>query len=134
MMRDTPVARFLSVVRMAAGPLALLAFLLPWTHGPGALAGESYTGLDLVRLARVLQGLHLPAAQSATLVAARVRNAGCRGAICADYCLGDPVLLVEVVERVVADLADEAVAAKYPLARDAVYDTLRAHYPCRIAD
>jgi hypothetical protein len=52
----------------------------------------------------------------------------------AEYCLGDPVPLAEVVERVVADLADEAVAASFPLARDAVYNTLRSHYPCRIAD
>jgi hypothetical protein len=67
-----------------------------------------------------------------TRIGARLDRYG--PSVYADYCLGDPVPLVEVVERVVADLANEAVAAKYPLARDAVYDTLRAHYPCRIAD
>lgn len=52
----------------------------------------------------------------------------------AEFCLGDPVPLEEVVERVVADLADAAVAAEHPLARDVVYLTLRSQYPCTIAD
>ncbi len=52
----------------------------------------------------------------------------------AEFCLGDPVPLAEVVERVVADLADAAVAAEHPLARDVVYLTLRSQYPCTIAD
>ncbi|MGK2927420.1 MAG: Rap1a/Tai family immunity protein [Lysobacterales bacterium] len=52
----------------------------------------------------------------------------------AEYCLGDPVPLEEVAERVVNDLTDEAVVTKYPRARDAVYATLRSHYPCRIVD
>jgi hypothetical protein len=48
----------------------------------------------------------------------------------AEYCLGDPVPLEEVAERVVNDLTNEALVAKYPRARDAVYATLRTHYPC----
>ena len=52
----------------------------------------------------------------------------------AEFCLGDPVPLEEVVERVVADLADAAVAAEHPLARDVVYLTLRSQYPCTITD
>jgi hypothetical protein len=52
----------------------------------------------------------------------------------AEFCLGDPVPLEEVVERVVADLADGAVVASNPLARDAVYLSLRTHYPCVIED
>jgi len=52
----------------------------------------------------------------------------------AEFCLGDPVPLAEVVEHVVADLADAAVAAEHPLARDVVYLTLRSQYPCTIAD
>jgi hypothetical protein len=76
MTQARPAAAVVTIVRIAAGPLVLLAFLLPWTHGPGALAGESYTGLDLVRLAGVLQGLHLPAAQAATLAAARFALVG----------------------------------------------------------
>ncbi|MCU0988787.1 MAG: hypothetical protein MUE63_04165 [Xanthomonadales bacterium] len=52
----------------------------------------------------------------------------------AEFCLGDPVPLAEVVERVVADLAEAAVAAEHTLARDVVYLTLRSQYPCTIAD
>ena len=48
----------------------------------------------------------------------------------AEYCLGDPVPLKEVVEHVVEDARDPALVSKYPLARDLVYKTLRAHYPC----
>jgi len=33
-----------------AGPVAMVAFLLPWLHGPGPLASESYSGLGLVQL------------------------------------------------------------------------------------
>ena len=48
----------------------------------------------------------------------------------ADYCLGDPVPLREVVEHVVEDSQDEKLVASNPLARDLVYKTLRSHYPC----
>ena len=51
----------------------------------------------------------------------------------AEYCFGDTVPLVEVVEHVVADLADGA-GNETPLARDVVYRTLRSHYPCVIED
>jgi hypothetical protein len=52
----------------------------------------------------------------------------------AEYCFGDPVPLAEVVEHVVADLADGTMAKTYPLARDVVYFSLRTHYPCIIED
>lgn len=48
----------------------------------------------------------------------------------ADYCIGDPVPLREVVEHVVEDSQDEKLVADHPLARDLVYLTLRTHYPC----
>ena len=48
----------------------------------------------------------------------------------ADFCLGDPVPLKEVVEHVVADAQKEQLAEANPLARDLVYRTLREHYPC----
>lgn len=67
-----------------------------------------------------------------TRIGARLQRYG--PSVYAEYCLGDPVPLEEVVERVVADLADEAAVAKFPRARDAVYETLRTHYPCRIVD
>ena len=48
----------------------------------------------------------------------------------AEYCLGDPVPLREVVEHVVEDSQDKELVAANPLARDLVYATLRSHYPC----
>jgi hypothetical protein len=48
----------------------------------------------------------------------------------ADFCLGDPVPLKEVVEHVVEDATDPARVAANPLARNLVYQTLREHYPC----
>lgn len=52
----------------------------------------------------------------------------------AEYCFGDPVPLAEVVEHVVADLADGSMAEDYALARDVVYRSLRTHYPCITKD
>lgn len=59
------------------------------------------------------------------------RNSLTRAAGYAEFCLGDPVPLVEVVTKVVADL-DERVKAtdSSGTARDAVYESLRRHYPC----
>ena len=48
----------------------------------------------------------------------------------AEFCLGEPVPLAEVVELVVADLLDPAQVAHSNLARDVVYSTLRREYPC----
>ena len=48
----------------------------------------------------------------------------------AEFCLGDPVPLKEVVEHVVEDATDPERVASNPLARDLVYGTLREHYPC----
>jgi hypothetical protein len=49
----------------------------------------------------------------------------------AEFCLGDPVPLKEVVEHVVEDATNPERVAANPLARDLVYETLREHYPCR---
>ena len=59
------------------------------------------------------------------------RNSLTRAAGYAEFCLGDPVPLVEVVTKVVADL-DERVKAtdSSGTARDVVYESLRRHYPC----
>lgn len=48
------------------------------------------------------------------------------------FCLGDQLLLRDVVDRVVTDLAALNVdeTAQSP-ARDAVYTALREHYPCK---
>jgi hypothetical protein len=48
----------------------------------------------------------------------------------ADFCLGEPDSLEEVVEKVVDDLANREVLDKDLLARDAVFSTLRREYPC----
>ena len=48
----------------------------------------------------------------------------------AEYCLGDPVPLREVVEHVVEDSQNKELVAANPLARDLVYATLKDHYPC----
>lgn len=59
------------------------------------------------------------------------RNSLTRAAGYAEFCLGDPLPLVEVVTKVVADL-DQRVKAtdSSGTARDAVYESLRRHYPC----
>jgi len=52
----------------------------------------------------------------------------------ADFCLGEPDSLEEVVEKVVSDLANRKVLDKDLLARDAVFSTLRREYPCSPID
>jgi hypothetical protein len=52
----------------------------------------------------------------------------------AEFCLGDPVPLREVVEKVAADLEDEKNLTANPLARNLVYQTLRENYPCEVID
>jgi hypothetical protein len=49
----------------------------------------------------------------------------------AEFCLGDPVPLEEVVGKVIADL-DQRIKAmdSSGTARDAVYESLRRNYPC----
>ena len=62
------------------------------------------------------------------------RNSLTRAAGYAEFCLGDPVPLVEVVKKVVADL-DERIKAtdSSGTARDSVYESLRRHYPCEVS-
>lgn len=59
---------------------------------------------------------------------ARVSDAR-RAAGYAEFCLGDPVPLSEVVGKVAAELKLSTASASTP-ARDVVYDSLRRHYPC----
>jgi len=67
-----------------------------------------------------------------TRIGARLKQYG--PSVYAEYCFGDPVPLVEVVEHVVADLAETSAEEDYPLARDVVYLSLRTHYPCVTED
>ena len=52
------------------------------------------------------------------------------GTYYAEFCLGEPVPLKTVVERVIADLDNTQRIANQPLARDFVYATLRLQFPC----
>lgn len=60
------------------------------------------------------------------------RNSLTRAAGYAEFCLGDPVPLVDVVTKVIADL-DQRVKAtdSSGTARDAVYESLRRNYSCK---
>jgi len=54
-----------------------------------------------------------------------------RAARLAGYCLGDPLPLRNVIKVVVADLiALDVGESAYTPAREAVYSSLRDHYPC----
>ena len=61
---------------MAAGPLALAGFFLPWAHGPGAFAATEFTGFTLVGFAGRLQALELSIFQGGILWAARLAILG----------------------------------------------------------
>jgi hypothetical protein len=52
----------------------------------------------------------------------------------AEFCLGDPVPLAEVVDVVVADLLNLDSLEGRENARDVVYATLRREYPCENDD
>ncbi len=49
----------------------------------------------------------------------------------ADFCLGEPIQLKEIAAKVITDLTNDEITSKQPLARDVVYQTLRANYPCK---
>lgn len=49
----------------------------------------------------------------------------------AEFCLGAPVELKEVVQHVIGDLMNRKVIEGTLLARDAVYTVLRRDYPCK---
>ena len=53
-----------------------------------------------------------------------------RAAVYAEFCLGDPVSLAEVVKKVVSSLGKSHTSDSELTAREAVYAALRAHYPC----
>ena len=64
--------RGLDAGRLAVGPIALVAFFLPWAHGPGPLAATEFTGYRLVGYAGRLQALDLSLAQGAGLWVIRI--------------------------------------------------------------
>ena len=58
------------------------------------------------------------------------RHANERAAVYAEFCLGDPVSLAEVVQKVVSSLSKGNTLNSKLTAREAVYAALRTHYPC----
>jgi len=69
----------------------------------------------------------------------RIRNPSRRvsrygATVYAEFCLGAPVPLKEVVEHVILDLMNRKVLEERLLARDAVYAVLRRDYPCEADD
>ena len=54
-----------------------------------------------------------------------------RSARYAEFCLGDPVPLREVVDKIVTDLFERKYLEAEISARDLVYASLRKHYPCK---
>lgn len=54
-----------------------------------------------------------------------------RAARYAEFCLGGPVPLREVVDNIVADLFGRKYLEPETSARDLVYSSLRKHYPCK---
>lgn len=62
--------------RLAAGPLALAAFFLPWGAGPGPLAATDFSGPSLVAFAGRLQILDLPPGWHAALLTVRIAVLG----------------------------------------------------------
>lgn len=63
-----------------------------------------------------------------TRIGSRINRRG--PTVYADFCLGEPDSLEEVVEKVVDDLANRKVLDEDLLARDAVFSTLRREYSC----
>jgi len=61
-------------------------------------------------------------------IGSRIKSRG--PTVYADFCLGEPDSLEDVVEKVVADLESRKVLDEDLLARDAVFSTLRREYPC----
>jgi hypothetical protein len=73
--RRNPAAA-VRILQMVVGPLTLLAFFLPWTHGVGPLASTQFTGFRLVGFAGRLQALDLTPAQGGLLLLVRVAILG----------------------------------------------------------
>lgn len=63
-----------------------------------------------------------------TRLGSRLRTNG--ASVYAEFCLGEPVPLREVVATVIADLSNREYTGGQLLARDVVYATLRRSYPC----
>ena len=70
------MARTVTCARLSVGPLALVAFFLPWAHGPGPLAATRFSGFTLVGFAGRLQALDLGLIEGGALWLARLAILG----------------------------------------------------------
>lgn len=61
-----------TLARVAAGPLALAAFFLPWGRGVGVLAQAEFSGLSLVRFTGEVAGAGIGGAAELSAVGVRV--------------------------------------------------------------
>lgn len=68
--------RLAAAARVAAGPLALAGFFLPWADGPGVLAGTQFTGFTLLGLTGRLQQLDFSLLEGSLLWVARLAILG----------------------------------------------------------
>ncbi|MGD9933905.1 MAG: hypothetical protein AB7T37_09305 [Dehalococcoidia bacterium] len=68
--------RLQAAARMAAGPMVLAGFFLPWVNGHGVLVGERYSGYDVVRLAGYLQRADLTPGEQVALTLSRIALVG----------------------------------------------------------
>ncbi|MHB8575505.1 MAG: hypothetical protein ACYDCQ_09250 [Dehalococcoidia bacterium] len=71
-MKGATIRAAVTLARLAAGPLALTGFFLPWTHGPGVLSEQAFSGYHLVGVAGRLQQLELAPGQGVLLQAVRL--------------------------------------------------------------
>ncbi|MFC1695745.1 Rap1a/Tai family immunity protein [Pseudomonadota bacterium] len=96
----------------------------------GAVATDERVAQNIVKEYEENESFSQRAAR--TRIGSRLDRYG--SSVYAEFCLGDPVPLKEVVERVVDGLKDQALLANNPLARDLVYQALRTNYPCSKID
>lgn len=78
-MRDLAVrdgSWFGVMARLVVGPMAVVGFFLPWTHGVGPLAANDFTGFRLAGYAGRLQALDLSLAQGGILLLVRLLIVG----------------------------------------------------------
>lgn len=69
-------SRLAAAARLAAGPLALAGFFLPWTEGPGALASVNFSGYELAGYSGRLMALELGLTWTAALITFRALIVG----------------------------------------------------------
>lgn len=60
------------IIALAAGPLAIGGFFLPWAHGSGVLTDAEFTGYSLMRFTGDVQGLQLSLFEGAAVGATRL--------------------------------------------------------------